>query len=259
MCIGVFLLSWLLTIYVSHNDLNLIERFHETFFRKGAAQEMAVARFNNIATCLLRFTVLLGASLFALSLRLAANVRLRWFLAAFLALYLYDIGWFNAKYIDTIPLEGSIYTSEHDSIRYFKDHPGMYRILQATNTPASYGTFNKYVYYGMYSVSGYEAVGVQYYNEYLENMMLGSPLVDLLNVRYIIVPKEAQINEEMPEVGKQFGPYNVVMNADAILLENPHYLPRAFAVHQAQVLTSKDAIFSTLLNPAFDPREKRNR
>ncbi len=57
---------------------------------------------------------------------------------AFLALYLYDIGWFNAKYIDTIPPEGSIYTSEHDSIRYFKDHPGMYRILQATNTPASY-------------------------------------------------------------------------------------------------------------------------
>ena len=86
-------------------------------------------------------------------------------------------------------------------------------------------------------------------------MILGSPLVDLLNVRYIIVPKEAQINEERPEVGKQFGPYNVVMNADAILLENPHYLPRAFAVHQAQVLTSKDAIFSTLLSPDFDPRE----
>ncbi len=254
-CIGVFLLTWLLTIYVSHNDLNLIERFHETFFRKGATQEMAAARFNNIATGLLRFTVLLGASLFVLGLRLAANVRLRWFLMAFLALYLYDIGWFNAKYIDTIPLEGSIYTSEHDSIRYFKDHPGMYRILQATNTPASYGTFNKYVYYGMYSVSGYEAVGVQYYNDYLENMVLGSALVDLLNVRYVILPKEAQINAETPEVGKQFGPYNVVMNADAILLENPHYLPRAFAVHNAVVMINRDEIFSTLLDPDADPHE----
>ncbi|GAK57009.1 hypothetical protein U27_03973 [Candidatus Vecturithrix granuli] len=251
----LFLLCWLLTIYLSHADHEMISGFKDALLRKEATQEIAVQRFKNISAGLLRFDVIFGLSLFVLGLRLAANVRLRWFLAAFLALYLLDIGWFNAKYIDTISLEGSIYTSENDSIRYFKEHPGMYRILQATNTPESYGTFNKYLYHHLYSVSGYEAVGVQYYNEYLENMILGSPLVDLLNVRYIIVSKETQINEETPEVGKQFGPYNVVMNADAVLLENSHYLPRAFAVHQAQVLPSKNAIFSTLLDPSFDPRE----
>ena len=163
--IVVFLLSWLLTIYLSHNDHDLIARFQEALLRKEATQEIAVQRFKNIVAGLLRFDVILGLSLFTLGLRLTANVRLRWLLMAFLALYLFDIGWFNAKYIDTIPLDGSIYTSENDSIRYFKEHPGMYRILQATNTPASYGTFNKYLYYHLYSVSGYEAVGVQYYND----------------------------------------------------------------------------------------------
>lgn len=251
----VFLLSWLLTFFLSHIDHETLSSFQDALLRKEASQEMAVQRFQNIVAGLLRFDVLFGLSLLAIGWRLAANVRLRWFLTAFLVLYLLDIGWFNAKYIDTIPLEGSVYTSENDSIRYFKEHPGLYRILQATNRPDTYATFNKYLYYHLYSVSGYEAVGVQYYNEYLQNMVLGSPLVDLLNVRYIIVPKEAQVNEETPRVGQQFGPYKVVMNADAILLENPTYLPRAFAVHQAQVLTSKDEIFSTLLNPAFDPRK----
>jgi hypothetical protein len=123
------------------------------------------------------------------------------------------------------------------------------------NTPESYSTFNKYLYYHLFSVSGYEAVGVRYYNDYLRNMTLGSPLVDLLNIRYIILPKGTQINDQGVDVGDKFGPYTVVMNSDALLLENPYTLPRAFPVSQAQVVTDKERILEIVSHPSFDARE----
>ncbi len=253
--IAIFLFSWLITIVLPQGSDTLISWFSEALQRKGADSTAAADRLKNIFTGLLQFNVLFGIALFVPGLRLVKHIRLRWFIAAIILMYLGDIWLFNEKYIDTIPIEDSIYISENDAIRYCKTDPGLYRVLPRLNAPATYNVANKYLYHKLYSVSGYEAVGVQYYNEYLRQMSLGTRLVDLLNIKYIILPKGVQFDDQSVEVGNVIGPYKVVMDTDAMLLENLNYLPRAFPVHNAHVLKTRDEIFSTLLHPEFNPGE----
>jgi len=255
-CIMIFLVSWLITLLLPQLKPTLLSRFSEALLRKDGTPEIAEARFQNIFRGFLQFNVFLGITLFILGLRLVKNIRIWGLVLAIILLYLVDIWLFNEKYIDTVPIEGSWYISENDAIRYFKEHPGLYRILSLADTPKSYRVANKYLYHHIFSVSGYEAVGVQYYNEYLQNMALGTALVDLLNIKYIILPKNIKFDDGQPvEVGKTIGPYKIVMDADTVLLENLNSLPRAFPVHNAYVIKTGDEILSALLNPAFNPGE----
>ncbi len=254
-CIVVLLFSWLVTMLLPQSKDALLAMFDEAFMRKGADSEMASARFTNIFKGILLFNVVFGMSLFVLGLRLVKHFP-RWGLfLAILAVFLPDIWLFNEKYIDTIPLEGSHYINENDTIRYCKAHPGLYRILSLARKPPTYNVSNKVVYHKLFSVSGYEAVGVQYYNDYLHNMALGSALIDLLNIKYLVFPKGAQLGGKRLKVGESLGHYEVVMDADALLVENHHALPRAFPVHHAQIIPHKEQMFSTLLHPQFNPAE----
>jgi hypothetical protein len=252
--VAVCLLSWVITLLLPQIKDVLIAYFQGAFSRKGGNPEIVAARFQNIVKGFLWFNLMLGAALLILSLRLAKNVRVEWVTSAIIVGFLVDIWVFNEKYIDTVPLAGSIYINENDVIRYCKNDPGLYRILPLTDEPETYATFNKYIYYKLFSVSGYEAVGVQYYNDYLKNMALGTRLIDLLNIKYIILPKGVMFNDQPVEVGKIIGPYKIVMDADAVLLENLNYLPRTFPVHHAYVLKPQE-ILSALSHPAFNPRE----
>ena len=251
--IGIFLCSWLITLLLPQISEFFIAHFEEALLRQDGTPDIAAARLKNIFYGLAQFSVLLGMALFVLGLRLATQLRRRWLVAAMLLLYLADIWLFNSKYIDTIPLANSFYVNENDAIRYFKAHPGLYRILSAADAPESYAVANKYVAYHLFSVSGYEAVGVQYYNDYLQNMALGSAMVDLLNIKYIILPKNVELNGQKVEVGKMIGPYKIVQDTDAVLLENLNCLPRAFPVHHAYVIKNREEMFAALLDPKFDP------
>ncbi|MCP4404707.1 MAG: YfhO family protein [bacterium] len=250
--IAILLFSWLLLVLEPLVNSDLLTLFNQAFSRKGASQEIAQERLNSIFSGILLFNMVLGFSLFVLALRLNAKVRLRWVIGLLVLVFIFDMGLFNSKYIDTVSLETSHYARENNAIRYFKENPGLYRVLPTTESPEGYGPFNKFVAYQIFSVTGYEAVGVQYYNEFLGQLFMGSPLVDMLNIKYIILPRE----EEQPiKIGDKLGPYSVVMHSDALLLENPNYLPRAFPVHNVEVLTNKDDIFKTFYDPQFNPRE----
>jgi hypothetical protein len=253
--VTICLLSWIIAIWLPQLKDVVITYFHEAFSRKEGTPEIAATRFQNIVSGLLLFNIMLSLAVFIFGLRLGKTIRIRWVVAALILVFIVDIWIFNAHYIDTVPLEGSIYIKENDAIRYCLKNPGLYRILPMTDTPDEYSTFNKYVYYKLFSVAGYEAVGVQYYNEYLRNMALGSRLIDLLNIKYIILPKGVTFDNTPVAVGKTVGPYKVVMDADAVLLENPNYLPRVFPVHYLYVPKKPEEILPTLSHPAFNLRE----
>ena len=131
----------------------------------------------------------------------------------------------------------------------------MYRVLPAINEPLTYAIHNKFALHHLYNVSGYEAVGVQYYNDYLEQMALGTPLVDLLNIKYVILPKGATLDGKPVKVGDVIQPFKVVMNSDALLLENLNALPRAYPVHNAYLAESCDEILAMMQHQNFNPRE----
>jgi hypothetical protein len=127
--------------------------------------------------------------------------------------------------------------------------------------PASQGPFrlhNAGMTYGLESAGGYDSVSVWRYVELLQIIntgapyphkalrddlaagvikRFGSPLIDLLNVRWAIAPVApgAEWMERFHPTGAPHARHEPVWDAQLKVYENPHVLPRAFVVYKAEV------------------------
>jgi hypothetical protein len=109
---------------------------------------------------------------------------------------------------------------------------------------------------GLQSIQGYNAVHIARYDEYIEALNgrsqgyhdtdvvpqgLNSPLLDLLNVRYIIVPAVAQPEQSVLRELKDTHP--TVYSDDRVdVLENRDALPRAWIVHSAKRVAQTETL-----------------
>jgi hypothetical protein len=133
---------------------------------------------------------------------------------------------------------------------------------------------------GLQSVQGYNPVRVSRYGEYVEAMngleqnyhqsdlyegAFDSPLLDLLNVRYVVVPAEVSPNappgldtssshrEILRRLERAFP--TVYEDEQSKVLENPEALPRAWIVHSARQVRSGQEALELLSTGQVDPRE----
>lgn len=162
--------------------------------------------------------------------------------------------------------------SREDTFRYFgydgKQRPFFKRFTEP-DTNALGVNARSTLRGGPQSVQGYNAVHLERYDEYLEALNsepqpyhrafvleggLGSPLLDLLNARYITVPADTgpDAPEGLREIKRE---YPTVYEGDAVdVLENPDALPRAWIVHSARQMEPLIAL-DRLDSGAVDPRE----
>ncbi|MDH4138619.1 MAG: oligosaccharide flippase family protein, partial [Anaerolineae bacterium] len=123
-------------------------------------------------------------------------------------------------------------------------------------------TFNANVgmYYGLYDVRGYDSIFPKQYADYMglieeqdellynriaplsEYPSLDSRLLDLLNVKYVLT------TQHIPNPG-----YRLVYDGEIKVYENEDYLPRAFVVPRARVITDPEQRVEELKH--FDPLE----
>nr|MBA3388430.1 YfhO family protein [Rubrobacter sp.] len=121
---------------------------------------------------------------------------------------------------------------------------------------------------GLQSIQGYNAVHVTHYDEYIKAVNeeaqnyhdtdvfpagLDSPLLDLLNVRYIIVPAVTQPDQGTLRELKDAHP-TVYGDERVEVLENRDALPRAWIVHSARQAEPEEAL-ELLDSGEVDPRE----
>jgi hypothetical protein len=120
---------------------------------------------------------------------------------------------------------------------------------------------------GLQSIQGYNAVQLARYYEYITALNgksqgyhntdvypqgLDSPLLDLLNVRYVIVPAVAEPDQSVLRELKNAHP--TVYSDDRVeVLENREALPRAWIVHSARQVSPKETL-KLLSSDAVDPR-----
>ncbi len=122
---------------------------------------------------------------------------------------------------------------------------------------------------GLHDIQGYNPAQYQPYIDYLTianagveqdyhdaNILrtgLGSPLIDLLGVRYIVVPRD--VPPGRPDLLRLSQRYPTVFVDERVrILENPNALPRAWLVRNAEVGTI-ESFNEGLLAGAIDPRE----
>jgi len=145
------------------------------------------------------------------------------------------------------------------SVTFLQSDPDLFRFT-TFNTPGE-KTFNANVgmFSCLYDIRGYDSIIPQQYaqfmglieeqNELLYNRIaplyeyssLDSPLLDLLNVKYVITTRH------IPNPG-----YTLVYDDEVRIYRNDNYLPRAFVVPEAKVIEDEEARREAL--QVFDPR-----
>ena len=98
------------------------------------------------------------------------------------------------------------------------------------------------------TLSGYHGAKLRYYQDYLENILFKDNVphangLDLLNTRYVIVPRGqlpgSRVVFQDPQTGMQ-------------VLEREHALPRAYFVGNTEVITSAEETWARLQSDDFD-------
>lgn len=118
----------------------------------------------------------------------------------------------------------------------------------------------------LYDVQGYNPVQISHYVQLLDALNgmqqnyhdaqvlpsgLNSPLIDLLGVRYIVVPRD--VPPGRPDLLRLSQLYPTVFSNDSIrVLENPNALPRAWIVHEAEAM-DEDLQASAIARGEIDP------
>ena len=127
--------------------------------------------------------------------------------------------------------------------------------------------FNWGTWFGLDDIQGYNPVLVQRYVDYVDAMNghrqeyheadlfpggLESPLLDLLNVRYLIVPADAP---SRPDLEPLITALPTVYDDEHVrVLENGEALPRAWLVHEARQV-EPGAALGLLADGTVDPRQ----
>jgi hypothetical protein len=122
-------------------------------------------------------------------------------------------------------------------------------------------------WFGVEDIQGYNPLQTQRYVEYIDALNghrqeyherdlfpagLRSPLLDLLNVRYLLVPADAPERSDLAPLLAELP--TVYTDARVRILENPEALPRAWLVHEARQVAPGEAL-ALLAGGTVDPRE----
>ena len=187
-----------------------------------------------------------------------SNINTELVMNIFLIISLMDIYRIDSQIIDPQPASGrqtqiiSNYDfdrifEEDETIIFLQENLGLNRIYPA----GSIFTDPKFKYYGIESVGGYHPAKFGHYTDLMKNSnnLLSIPVMQMLNVKYIISPIE--INHSMLKFVKStaFNSVNGNMNVFIYSLDNS--APRAWFVRD--VISEDNNIYNYLNANAFNP------
>lgn len=144
----------------------------------------------------------------------------------------------------------------------------LYRYQFADQETASLLVNNRATLHGLDDAQGYNPVQPRRYVELMTALNgapqeyhdanvfpsgLDSPLLDLLNVRYIVVPTATE--DDRPDLAALADRFpSVYVDRKVTILENPEALPRAWVVHEARQTTPPETL-ALLADGSADPRQ----
>jgi hypothetical protein len=194
--------------------------------------------------------LLVGSALLTLALGLVRRQRWRLLCGGALTLLLLvdllDFGW---SYNTRSP-RAFAYPST-PALRFVQRDPGKFRVMSL----APFFLDNSLAPFGIEDAGGYASFFPRRYAEYVFLSQseggelpaefprwcsfhgIGSPLLDVLNVKYVLMPKLAQVPERH---------FRLVYEGEAQVYENLQVFPRAFFVPRAQVIPDHDRRLRTL-------------
>jgi len=146
------------------------------------------------------------------------------------------------------------------SVAFLQSDPDLFRFTTFNAPGEKSFNANAGIFYRLFDVRGYDSIIPQQYAQFMglieeqgellynriaplyEYSSLDSPLLDLLNVKYVVTTRH------IPNPG-----YTLVYDDEVRIYRNDDYLPRAFVVPEAKIIEDEEARGEALR--VFDPRE----
>ncbi len=206
----------------------------------------------------LLFVILLLASVALLILSRSSRLGRYIGLAGICVLTLIDLWQVGVMY--QRPISTQFYYPTTDAIELIAQDKDLYRVLTLRRSWSDWSLKPDLpAMFGLADVGGYDSIYPQRYSAFLQQIdkagskfaesnflapsRFDSPLVDLLNVKYVITPDKS----ETPG-------WNLVSKAGMRVYAREQPLPRVWIAAYAQVVENGDAILDQLSQPDFDPR-----
>jgi hypothetical protein len=156
---------------------------------------------------------------------------------------------------------------EMESVRFLQSDDSLYRVIRG---PLSRKVFppNSLTVYGISDVQGYSPVLIDYYVDFMQAIeeeiasarmvyslrypeSTTSPLLDLLNVKYVVTIAEP--GEEMTMLARGEPGLELVYDDEVKIFENEDVLPRAFFVSAYTLAADGGEALDLLRAEGFDP------
>lgn len=214
---------------------------------------LAAIRYENALNGMWMASATMLVALALLSLRLLTKIKMEIYFAILLLFFVADISILNYKFINAVSMKDNPYFSRDTAIEYFEGDKEKYRVLNAVRSRSedmiAYQNPNKYMYYKIESLTGYEAVNVARYADILGILNLDNRLLDFLNVKYVVMDKGAVRGRK----GDMFGKYEIAVDRDVKILKSSSVLPRAFPVHKARIIKDDKTRLNIMRGNLFSP------
>lgn len=167
---------------------------------------------------------------------------------ALVVLFLVDVGRINAKFMFLVDVPQKAAAQNTMVMDYLLQQSGSYRTLPISGDPMPYAAKNIPV---MFTSS---PVQQQRWQEFLDNLNFASPMLDIMNVKYLIYDA-AQYQQERAAMGERFRPVFTSPDGAEIVVENRQVLPKAWLVPAVFTVPTPSQALSILRSPNYDPRQ----
>lgn len=167
---------------------------------------------------------------------------------ALVVLFLVDVGRINAKFMFLVDVPQKAAAQNTPVMDFLLQQPGSYRTLPISADPMPYAAAKIPV---MFTSS---PVQQQRWQEFLDNLNFSSPMLDIMNVRYLIYDA-AQFQQERAAMGERFIPVFTSPDGAEIVVENRQVLPKAWLVPAVFAVPTPSQALSILRSPNYDPRQ----
>ncbi|MGC2422976.1 MAG: YfhO family protein [Nitrospirota bacterium] len=163
---------------------------------------------------------------------------------------LWPVDWKMIKVIPVSNLE-SVFYKETPQIKTLEaDKDGPFRVFAP-------GINNELLVRGIQSLTGYHAAPLSYYMKTVENINFENPILDLLNARYLLLPKQPEYDfADLPDAAARnamMGQYEVLDNTDCYFYKRKKPLPRAWLVSRIVKVNDADQALDVISDPQFPP------
>ncbi|MFH1026805.1 MAG: YfhO family protein, partial [Pseudomonadota bacterium] len=165
---------------------------------------------------------------------------------ALVAILMLDVGRVNNKFmfLTDVPIRST--GSKTPTVEFLSKQTKQYRVLPLGLDPAYFSSNN--------IPTVFTSLPVQQvcWQEIIDSFSLDSAMVDMLNIRYLVLPGDTYRQEQQQFAGR-YAPVFTSPDNSEVVLENRNVLPKAWLVSSAFVVGSRMQTLQILQNPAFNP------